>query len=129
MTYILEYLLENGSIVRLDVNSVDASDGVRGRRVGFLTRAEETFEAALDSLRPAVEAITRKLTNFQNVPDEIGVEFGVRLSAEAGAIIASTSADAHITVKLGWKRNTRTVPETISGPRGQPMELRGGGDA
>ena len=33
---------------------------------------------------------------------QVEIEFGVKLSAEAGALIARTAADAHLTVKLTW---------------------------
>lgn len=36
-------------------------------------------------------------------PDKIEVEFGVRLSTEAGAVIAESSLDGHLTVELSWE--------------------------
>ncbi|WP_304364726.1 CU044_2847 family protein, partial [Streptomyces viridosporus] len=35
-------------------------------------------------------------------PDTVELEFGVKLTAEAGAIIAKGSAEGHLVVKLSW---------------------------
>ena len=39
-----------------------------------------------------------------NPPDEVQVEFGLILSAEAGAILAAASATANYKVTMTWKR-------------------------
>ena len=39
-----------------------------------------------------------------DAPDEVVVEFGLQLSAEAGAFIASASSSATFTVSLTWRR-------------------------
>jgi len=38
-------------------------------------------------------------------PDEVQVEFGIVLNAEAGAILASASAGANYKVTMTWKRS------------------------
>jgi len=37
-------------------------------------------------------------------PDEVQVEFGIVLSAEAGAVLAAASAGANYKVTMTWKR-------------------------
>src|SRR5215469_10283919 len=37
-------------------------------------------------------------------PDEIGIVFGVQLSAQTGAFIASVAAQANFTVSMTWRR-------------------------
>jgi hypothetical protein len=39
-------------------------------------------------------------------PDGIEVEFGVKLNAEAGAVIAKSAVEGHFTVKLSWDRGS-----------------------
>ena len=41
-----------------------------------------------------------------NAPDEVQVEFGIVLSAEAGAVLAAASAGANYKVTMTWKRST-----------------------
>jgi hypothetical protein len=41
---------------------------------------------------------------MEDAPDEVGVEFGVQLSAQTGAFIASVAAEANFKVSLTWRR-------------------------
>ena len=68
------------------------------------TRASQTFEDAISRVRPAAEAIVAQLSNLVPAPAEVGVEFGVALSAEAGRFIAAASAQANFKVSLTWHR-------------------------
>jgi hypothetical protein len=65
--------------------------------------AAQSFQKALDTIRPTAEVICAKLRDMRQAPDEIQVEFGLKLSAELGAIIAGTSGEGNITLKLTWK--------------------------
>ena len=52
--------------------------------------------------------VTLTLTKLHELPrrsDDLEVESGVRLNAEAGAVIAKTQAEGHLKVKLAWKAN------------------------
>jgi hypothetical protein len=55
-------------------------------------------------IKPAATAIISKLRELNQPPDTIGVEFGIKLSAGAGAILASAGAEANFKVTLTWKR-------------------------
>jgi hypothetical protein len=61
------------------------------------------FESHLQSVRAAavaaLDAFRASLT-----PDEIKLTFGVKLTAEAGAIIAKTVLEGNLGVELVWKR-------------------------
>jgi NTP-dependent ternary system trypsin peptidase co-occuring protein len=37
-------------------------------------------------------------------PDEIAIEFGVKLSADVGAIIARTGGEANFKISLRWQK-------------------------
>ena len=41
---------------------------------------------------------------MDDAPDEVAVEFGVQLSAQTGAFIASVAAEANFTVSMTWRR-------------------------
>lgn len=68
------------------------------------TRASQTFEDAISRVRPAAESIVAQLRGLASAPDEVGVEFGLALSAEAGAFIAAASTAANFKVSLTWYR-------------------------
>jgi len=66
--------------------------------------AKETFEQALSKIRPATEKVITTLRGLAQKPDEIEMEFGFNMSAEAGVVIASASMGANYKVILRWKQ-------------------------
>jgi hypothetical protein len=69
-----------------------------------VAKAQLTLEKSLEKVRPAAQFIIEKLRSLHDAPDEIGVAFGLKLSAEAGAVLASAGAEANYTVTLKWVR-------------------------
>ncbi|MFN3763514.1 MAG: CU044_2847 family protein, partial [Anaerolineae bacterium] len=55
-------------------------------------------------VRPVAEAVVRKLRGLSDPPDQVEVEFGLKLSAEAGAFLAAAGTEANYKVTLTWKR-------------------------
>ncbi|MEV8093350.1 CU044_2847 family protein [Kitasatospora sp. NPDC085879] len=106
MSHYVEFLTADGAVVRVESTSqTPAAYGMQpvGRGGGdAVVRASETFEHALGGVRAAAEAALAVLRDGSLRPDTVEIEFGVKLSAEAGALIARTAADAHLTVKLSW---------------------------
>ena len=106
MKRLVEFSLENGGKVLVEVDgSVPEGSVVRAARPGEIAdRAKDTFEDALDKIKPAAQSIIEKLRGLSDEPDEIEVEFGIKLSAEAGAFIAAVGAEANYSVTLKWKK-------------------------
>ena len=73
-------------------------------------RTQTSFEDALEKARPVASSLVGKVRAIGdaagNLPDEVQVEFGIVLNAEAGAILASASAGANYKVTMTWKRQT-----------------------
>ena len=109
MKRLIEFPLENGGSITVEADGL-ALDGerIRRARVSEMTeKAKETFEAALEKIKPAATAMIAKLRNLGESPDEIRLEFGIKLNAEAGAVVASTGAEANFKVTLTWKREEK----------------------
>ena len=82
-----------------------SGSAVRGLRPDEVAaKAQQTFESALEKIKPVATALIKKLREPIDAPDEIGVEFGVKLSGEAGVVLAATGVEAHFKVSLAWKR-------------------------
>jgi hypothetical protein len=97
---------DNGDSITVEIE--DSHGGVqRASTMDTVRQATQTFEDALDRIRPAAAAIIGRLRSLADPPDQVGVEFGVKLSAEAGAFIASASSEANFKVTLSWKRNEK----------------------
>ena len=112
MKQLIEFPLEDGGSILVQVDE-PAPEGVvvRASRAGdVVKKASQTFESALDKIKPAAGAIIAKLRGLHDPPDEIEVEFGLTLSAEAGAFVAAAGAEANYTVKLTWKREEEKSP-------------------
>jgi hypothetical protein len=74
-----------------------------------LRKATTTFEHALSEVRAAACAA---LAQFRDLgPDEVELKFGVKLDAQAGAVIARTGLQGQFEVKLKWLRDGASPAE------------------
>ena len=69
-------------------------------RVADLPDIGGSFDAAWKRIEPAVKAVKDSLSKIS--PEGCEVKFGVKLSAEAGAIFTSGSAKANFEITLKW---------------------------
>ncbi|MGW6602605.1 CU044_2847 family protein [Streptomyces sp. NPDC055036] len=91
--------------VRVQIREVDETLVRVGRGGGSIARAERSFGQMLDTVRPVAESFVGRFRGLANAPDEITLEFGVSLSAEADVVIASTATAANFSVSLTWNRS------------------------
>ncbi len=112
MKQLVEYEFEDGSTIIVEVDLPES--GIERAGIGDqIIKAKERFGDALEQIRPVAQTVYSKLGNLS--ADEIGVEFSIKLSAQAGAIIASADTEANFTVRLTWKReNTHSSSHTQS---------------
>jgi Trypsin-co-occurring domain 1 len=103
MTDLVAVPLESGGVVVVEMDHVPAGV-VKVRRPGqVVAEAAQTLEAALDSVTPLAESILAKLRKARS--QAVSAEFGVKLTAEAGAVIAKTAGECHLKVTLHWKQD------------------------
>jgi hypothetical protein len=117
MSQLVEFALENGGEVLVQVHDTSTGPVTRGLDDHAVTRrAQQTFEQAIDRLQPAAQALLGRLRAFGEVPEEVRVEFGIQLNAQAGAVIAAASTTANFTVVLTWRHPhpLTTVNDTAS---------------
>ena len=105
MTQLVEFPLTTGGSVLVEVTDHTTGPVTRGLKAADVTaRAQQTFEEAINRVRPAVDSVISQLRSLAQAPDEVHVEFGLDLHAEAGAFIAAVSTTANFTVALTWRR-------------------------
>ncbi|MGW7442751.1 CU044_2847 family protein [Kitasatospora sp. NPDC054795] len=108
MAYLVELPVGPGGgipdIVRIEIEQ--ASEGlVQVARPGqVVARATRSLGEMLAGVRPVAQDFVDGFRGMAHAPDEIGIEFGLSLSAEADVVISSTSAQANFKVSLTWKR-------------------------
>ena len=104
MSVLIRVPLDRGGSIIVEADEeVQPSETLPAGRVGdAVADAQRTFEAALESVVDLAETMLGKSREASG-PDEINVEFGLKVSAEAGAIIAKAGGEANFKLTLGWK--------------------------
>src|SRR5262249_32743554 len=108
MPRLAKFPLKDGGFLAVETNSADVLPDrvMRGSSPGgTVATASDTFEAALGKVRSAAEGILHQLRSLAQPPDSVGVEFGVKMNAETGAIIAKASGEANFKISLSWKKS------------------------
>ena len=104
---LVEFPLDQGGSVLIETDEPPAGPATRGLakdRPTLVEKADETFEDATAAVTPAARSLLTRLQAIDDPPDEVGIEFGVQLSAQTGAFIASAAAAANFKVSLTWRR-------------------------
>ncbi len=110
MAELMRWELDDGDEVFVEV-AQDAPEISPVSRAGnMIESAGVSLSSALGHVRNAATVVLGQFRGMAECPDEVQVEFGVRLTAEAGAVIAKTSMDGHLNVTLTW-RNNATTPD------------------
>jgi hypothetical protein len=103
MGQLVEFPTADGHSVLVEVDRA-AGPVTRGHGNTVMARAEESFDGALSRIQPAVSGVLERLSDLPQKPDEVRVEFGLNMHAEAGAFIAAASTTANFTVTITWRR-------------------------
>jgi Trypsin-co-occurring domain 1 len=125
MARLAKFVLPDGSsiVAEVDDESLDSSRIMRGGSVAtseVVVKANASFESALDRVRWAAEGLLNRLTSLASPPDEVEVEFGVKLNAETGAVIAKAATEANFRINLKWTRAASNGSAPVKG--GPPRE-------
>jgi Trypsin-co-occurring domain 1 len=91
-----EIVSANGDAVV--VFEVDTEEG--WQPVGVEDQVVGRFEDVLAPVRVLMDEANRALVTA--APSEVELEFGLKISAEAGAFIAKATGEAHIVVRVKW---------------------------
>ncbi len=102
MKRLVEYPLQDGGSVFVQIDEPDAGGTVRAGRGDTIDQAKETLEDALNRVLPAAHSVVEKLQSVR--PNEIEVTFGISLSFKAGAFITA-GTDANFGVTVRWTGN------------------------
>ncbi|MFJ1597528.1 CU044_2847 family protein [Streptomyces sp. NPDC088261] len=115
MTALMEFTTDSGARVMVEVDR-DAPGARPVSRGNSLAQAGRTFDEALTGIRAAAESALAVFRDGPLNPDSVELEFGVKLMAEAGAVIAKSSAEGHLTVKLSWAPGSGGAPDGGAAP-------------
>lgn len=105
------FLVELTPAASIDSQAVTLPGKVSGIQNLAANVVNSAVSALQDALREVVavhaSALHDAIETIPNPPSEASVEFGIKLSGEAGNVIVSkVAAEANYTVKLSWKINS-----------------------
>lgn len=108
MSELMAVPLDGGGAFVVESDELAGSGGVvkagrGGASAEVAVRAAQTLEAALEPVTAAARATLAKLREAN--PDQVAVEFGLRLTAEVGAVITKTTGQCNLKVTLLWERS------------------------
>ena len=104
MRRLVEFPLDQGGTVLVEVDEGGpVMRGIAKDRAALVEEADRTFEAATSVVAPAARSLIARLRAMADAPDEVGGEFGLQLSAQTGAFIASAAAQANFRITVTWR--------------------------
>ena len=107
MKRLVEFPLDQGGSVLIENDGPLTGPTLRGLRKdrpSLPEEADKTTEDATAAVTPAARSLIARLRSIEDAPDEVGIEFGVQLSAQTGAFIAPVAAKANFRVSMTWRR-------------------------
>lgn len=115
MDGLVEFKTFDGTPVVVETAEDESGSRLVARDDGTV-QAARTFEGSLEGVRAAAESALRVFRDGSLRPDSVEIEFGVKLTAEAGALIAKSAVEGHLVVKLSWSPGSSGASESSSGP-------------
>jgi Trypsin-co-occurring domain 1 len=108
---VVDVPLALGGAVLVEVDEVVDGPVVRGRGgPAALPPVSEPLEHVLAGLGPVTRALLSQLRVLTDSPDEIEVEFSVKLTAEARIVITRAGGEANFRIALKYSRASDAPP-------------------
>jgi hypothetical protein len=105
VTRFVEVPLSSGGSLTVEVEDGGGGRTMRGGGDGsaLIERSTHTLEESLDGVGGALENIVSELRHAPEVK-AIDVELGLKVSGEAGFVVAKGAAEANFRVLVRWER-------------------------
>ncbi|MFB6480627.1 CU044_2847 family protein [Streptomyces virginiae] len=110
-------------VVRVEVVETGEDGLVRVARPGqVMARASRSLAEMVTGIRPVAQSFVDGFRGMARAPDELNLEFGLSISAEADVVISSTAAEANFKISLTWTRapSDGAAADPPSGPASGP---------
>ncbi len=112
----VSYEQTDGSAIVVEVDEGDHERGVSRaarRSDGLVVDSGKKFEEMIKAVRPVASTIVGELRSGDRSPDTITVQFGLKLTFSAGAVIASSSGEGTFQITLTWEK---PKPDAVQQP-------------
>jgi Trypsin-co-occurring domain 1 len=107
MSELAEFSLEDGTTFLVEIEEPESPtiERVALPSGKMIVKAQQTFEKALDGIKPVASTIISKLKDLNTPADEVEVKFGIKLTADAGAVFTSIGGEVNYEITLKWSPN------------------------
>jgi Trypsin-co-occurring domain 1 len=113
MPNLIEFPLERGGSILIEVDAPGSGEVLRGRAAGqVIEQVSQTLEEALGHVRSTADVVITQLCAIPQTPDEVSVEFGIKFGAKGSVYIAGGEAEANFKVALKWKKEAAPFQTT-----------------
>lgn len=102
MAELVRFEVAPGRDVLVETDDIDEGIVPVKRNYDGFVDASSAFTEHIGSIRAAVQDALQELRKIN--PDEVTVSFGIKFTAEAGAVIAKTSVEGTLGVEMVWHR-------------------------
>jgi Trypsin-co-occurring domain 1 len=104
----------NGQEVLIEAEPVYGSEDTGVGDV--VEHARDAFERATQTISNVSKSMVQAVRSLQgeNRPNEFSLEFGIKFKVDGSVMIASTSGEATLTVKMMYKHSPESTPNTAS---------------
>lgn len=104
---LLQFQTADGSPIFVEIS--DSRSGYRGgnTRSGTpsLEIADKRFREVLSTVSAIATEAMETIDNMVTKPDEISLELGIKITAEAGVLVTRLGGEAHLQITLTWKKS------------------------
>lgn len=104
---LVEYEVEPGKYIFIEVEETETE---RGRSpVSTKPKLPEgtvrQFDEALDEVIPIADKIFQRFDKaLRNKPNNVMVEFGIKMNTQVGAVVAAAGMEANFKISLSWNK-------------------------
>lgn len=111
MSRLVEVPLASGGSITVEVD--DGPRVMRGgdRGADLVERGGRTLDESLGAIAPALQEVLNKLRGVSSELSQIEVELGLKLTGEAGMVVARAGAEANFRVLVRWERSAEVGPQ------------------
>ena len=102
MKSLSKYSLDDGSYIFIEAEEPQGIALASREGTGVQSKVIMGFREELDKVMPVANVIITKFRDLSSKPDEVQLQFGLKMSATAGAIITSGAIEANFNVTLKW---------------------------
>src|SRR3954447_18604534 len=103
MSELLEFKSDAGEVVLVEVAEPPRAGVMRGGRpAAAVVESGEDLEHVLGRLGPVIRGMVASVRSAADRPDEVEIEFSVKISADSNLIIARAGGEANFRIALRW---------------------------